>query len=140
MDLTPLRSPAPVHRLTHRPTRRLVAGLALAAFALGACGGADTESAASGGSSTLTVEAGDLYYEPSSLAASAGAIEVTLDNVGAIEHDFVIEEAGDLDAVGMVGAGDTGSGTIELEAGTYTVYCSVPGHRAGGMEATLEVS
>ncbi|MCC5950054.1 MAG: cupredoxin domain-containing protein [Nitriliruptoraceae bacterium] len=135
---------------SHQPTRplhrrlagrRAVAGLAVAALALAACGGGDTaEPATSGGSSTLSVEAGDLYYEPSSLTTSAGTIEVTLDNVGAIEHDLIVEEAGELDAVGMVAPGDTGTGTIELEAGTYTVYCSVPGHRGGGMEATLEVS
>ena len=26
---------------------------------------------------------------------------------------------------------------VELQKGTYTFYCSVPGHRAGGMEGTI---
>jgi plastocyanin len=33
------------------------------------------------------------------------------------------------------------SGKVELVAGqTYTIYCTIPGHRASGMEATITVS
>jgi plastocyanin len=126
------------HTMSPRP-RHLVLGLALA-FGLAACGGdSATDEGAAAASSSIEVEAGDLYYEPDAFSAAAGEITVTLDNVGAIEHDFIIEEAGDLDVVGMVAPGDRATGTVELEAGTYTVYCSVAGHRAAGMEATLDV-
>jgi uncharacterized cupredoxin-like copper-binding protein len=30
--------------------------------------------------------------------------------------------------------------TIKLKPGTYTFYCSVPGHRQAGMEGTLKIS
>jgi plastocyanin len=115
--------------------------LLAASFVLAACGGGDgddTGAADGGGNGVVTIEAGDLYFDPEQASASAGTVEFELVNVGAVEHDLVIEEAGDTEVV-FADAGETATGSIELEAGTYTYYCSIPGHRAA-MEGTLEVS
>jgi len=32
------------------------------------------------------------------------------------------------------------SGKVELKPGTYTIYCTIPGHRQAGMQATITVS
>jgi plastocyanin len=32
------------------------------------------------------------------------------------------------------------TGKVELAAGTYTIYCTIPGHRAAGMQATITVT
>jgi plastocyanin len=33
----------------------------------------------------------------------------------------------------------TDSGKVELKKGDYTIYCTIPGHRAAGMQATITV-
>lgn len=112
--------------------------VAAAVLALTACGGEEAAAPAAGnGGASGEVEAGDMYFDPEQLEAPAGEVEITLVNVGQVEHDFVIEEAGDAEVV-HTDPGETGTGTIELESGTYTFYCSIPGHRSS-MEGILEV-
>ena len=123
--------------------RVLTLSLAVASLALTGCGGdanaADT-AGTSGGSAegVVEIEAGDLYFDPEAVTATAGETEFRLVNSGAVYHDLVVEE---LDHTEIAGAeeGETATGTVELEPGTYTLYCSVPGHRSQ-MEATLTVS
>ncbi len=122
-------------------TTRLAVGAIAVALVIAGCGGGDDAPAdAPAATGEVTVEAGDLFYDPETLSATAGEIEFTLVNIGDAEHDLVIEEVGDVVVIGNIAPGETGTGSIELEAGTYTVYCDVPGHREAGMEATLNVS
>lgn len=122
-----------------------------AVLALGACGGDDDDDATGGddteengdGASSddgITLETTEFAFSPDSITIEAGeAVTVTLENKGAIEHDFTVEELDDLKVV-TVGPAKTASGELTVdEAGEYTIYCSVPGHRAGGMEGTLVV-
>ncbi|QBI20355.1 hypothetical protein ER308_12795 [Egibacter rhizosphaerae] len=101
---------------------------------------ADDE-AADDGEAEETVEfvADDNFYEDLPDSVSAGTVEFVMDNQGAAEHDMVIEELGDEEVVELTPGGETASGTVELEPGEYTLYCSVPGHREAGMEATITV-
>lgn len=123
--------------IRHTTTTVLFA-LALALTACGGDGDGGSSEAVDAGDGTVQIEASDLAFDPVQVSAAAGEIEVELDNVGSAEHDFVVEEAGDVDVVHAM-PGETATGSIELEPGTYTFYCSVPGHREAGMEGTLEV-
>lgn len=121
-------------RTTRTRTLGLLAAVALVALGCGnGDGGGDAER-----SNDLTIEAGDLFYEPEELAASAGEINFTMENTGAVEHDLIIEETDD-QIIGELEPGESASGSVTLEAGTYTLYCAVVGHREAGMEATLDV-
>lgn len=85
----------------------------------------------------LVFVAVDIEFEEAASTAEAGEVTIGLDNQGGALHDVTIEEEGD-ETVAEADGGETDTGTIELEPGTYTYYCSVPGHRAT-MEGTLEV-
>lgn len=82
---------------------------------------------------------GQLAYITKEASAAAGALEVISENESAVPHDIALEGNG-VDAKGeVVQDGGTSSFTVDLGAGTYTFYCTVSGHREGGMEGTLTV-
>lgn len=98
----------------------------------------DDDAAAEAPEGALVFVAVDIDYSEAPDSAEAGELTFFLDNQGGIFHDVAIEEEGDVVVVEADG-GETDTGTIELDAGTYTYYCTVSGHRAAGMEGTLEV-
>ena len=136
-------------------TLAAVAVLGLAALALAACGGSDDSSStaaetsatetstSAGGGETVTFEAdpsGQLAYVETAVTAKAGNDTIEFDNPSSTGHDVVIEdESGGEVAKTDVITDSTTTTTADLQAGTYTFYCSVPGHREAGMEGTLTV-
>jgi nitrite reductase (NO-forming) len=86
----------------------------------------------------VSVELDEMVITPGNLeVAPGGSLEVT--NVGAAPHDLVVEGAD----VGtpMLDPGETATLDLgDLAPGTYTVICTVAGHREAGMEATLTVA
>lgn len=108
-----------------------------AALALAACGGAaDDGGGGEAGSDDPTITATDLAFEPTELSLPAETVDLTLVNEGAAEHDVTVDE---LDLEVYAAPGETTTESVDLEAGTYTFYCSIPGHREAGMEGTLTV-
>lgn len=148
------------------PRRILSIGLlAAATAALAACGsssdtsttaadtGATTTAAAttattdsgSGGSGggTVKIEAdpnGQLAFTETKIEAPAGQDTIDFDNPSTTGHNVQIEDSSGEDVAGTdtITDGKT-STTADLKPGTYTFYCSVPGHREAGMEGTLTV-
>ncbi|HEU4701633.1 MAG TPA: plastocyanin/azurin family copper-binding protein [Conexibacter sp.] len=83
---------------------------------------------------------GQLAYEVSSATATAGALEIDSRNASGTPHDIALEESGRLLGKGeVVSGGGVSRVSVTLRPGRYTFYCSVPGHREGGMEGTLTV-
>jgi plastocyanin len=110
----------------------------------GGAAGAELEEEAagqSGGTLDLTSpEDGSLAFDPESLDASAGPVTIAFTNPAQVSHDVAIERDGEeLAKSDLVSDGDSSEASADLEAGEYTYYCTVPGHREGGMEGTLTV-
>lgn len=117
----------------------IVAGALALAGPVAACGGDDdspTTTAAAGGASSLTVHAKDtLKFDRTSYTATAGDIDVTYVNDGQVGHTLLVKGVDDF----KLQVGGTDHGSVDLEPGTYTLYCDIAGHEGAGMKATLTV-
>jgi plastocyanin len=106
-------------------------------------GGAAKEENGGKAASVLTFEAdpnGELAYSTTKATANAGEVEVQFDNPQALTHDVAIENSNgeEVGATELIASGSD-STTVNLKPGTYTYFCTVPGHREAGMEGTLTV-
>lgn len=114
--------------------------MALTGALLTACGGG----AATGGTSPVAVEPSDAVnatatvtltdnaFSPAEPVVESGSLELI--NDGESPHTFTVEGQ-EVDV--EIDAGGSATAEIDLEPGTYTVFCQF--HRAQGMEATLTV-
>jgi plastocyanin len=82
---------------------------------------------------------GDLEFDKLELEAKAGKVTIAMRNPSPVEHDVSLEGRGVDERGKVVQKGGTSTVTAELDPGEYTFYCSVPGHRQGGMEGALTV-
>lgn len=109
--------------------------------------------APAGPATSVEIEASEFSFDPSDVTVVADTdVAVTLDNVGAVEHNWTVLEAGtsisnesdyDPDTVVAEVEADPGaseSGSLNLAAGSYQVICTIAGHFSAGMEGTLEVT
>lgn len=120
----------------------LTLGLALAGCGGGEEAGSGTAptNGAAGDAGTLQLVGTDgLAFEPEQATVTAGEVTVELTSQPAIEHNIVIEGVLDDQPVVEAAGGETATATVSLEEGSYTFYCSVPGHREAGMQGTVEV-
>lgn len=85
------------------------------------------------------VESGDFAFDTSALQAPSGSVTLTMENPSPVEHNVSLEGAGVDEEGETVGQGGSSTVSAELEPGEYAFYCSVAGHREGGMEGTLTV-
>ena len=89
---------------------------------------------------TLTIPAtAQLAYEADKATAKAGKLTIESPNPSGTPHNIAIEGGG-LDEKGKV-VTNNGVSTISatVKKGEYTFYCSVPGHKEGGMLGKLTV-
>jgi plastocyanin len=104
---------------------------------------APASSPAAGRPTSLALAAnptGLLSYNTKQLAARAGTVTIVMANMSPVEHNVTIAQGTTVLGATPTFTGATKTLTVKLKPGTYTFYCSVPGHRQAGMEGTLTVS
>jgi plastocyanin len=140
-----------------RRASTLIAVALLAVFGLAACGGDDdddgttaaapatTTAPAGGGGGGATVDistpsGSELAFDQKDVTAKAGSVTIDFDNKQSLQHDVKVEDSSgqELGGTDLVSSG-TATATVNLQPGSYTFFCSVPGHREAGMEGTLTV-
>jgi uncharacterized cupredoxin-like copper-binding protein len=90
----------------------------------------------------LSLEAnpeGQLKYNKTSLTAKAGAISISLTNNSPLSHNLTVESSSGAKLATPTFKGGSQTLSLNLQPGTYKFFCTVPGHRAAGMEGTLTV-
>ena len=87
----------------------------------------------------IPVAAAGLAYQFADAKAPAGELRVTSENPQTVPHDIAVEGNGVNEKGEVVQGGGTSEFSANLQAGEYTFFCSVPGHREGGMEGKLTV-
>jgi len=83
---------------------------------------------------------GVLKFDQTSLSAKAGKVTIAFTNASPIPHDVAVAKGSSvLGKTPIFQGGGTKDLALHLTAGTYTFYCTVPGHEQAGMQGTLTV-
>jgi uncharacterized cupredoxin-like copper-binding protein len=70
----------------------------------------------------------------------AGSYAFDVQNDGQAPHDLVVKGAGVDERTKTLNAGESATLKVDLEPGTYELYCSLPGHKQAGMDLKLTVA
>jgi plastocyanin len=71
---------------------------------------------------------------------SPGTYTFVVTNVGKVPHNLVISGPGGTNRTPNIAPGQNAPLTIDLKPGQYDFYCSIPGHKAAGMDQKVTVS
>jgi uncharacterized cupredoxin-like copper-binding protein len=112
--------------------------VAVVAFLLlAACGGAGRPAPAP---LSINLKAEDIKYDATTMTANVGQpVTINIQNTGALEHSFVIDQFNV--KLEHIQAGQSATITFTpTAAGTYAFYCDVAGHKDAGMKGSLTVN
>ena len=125
----------------------LLTALSLVVFVPAGCGSDDNESSSDTSGATTTageqsvdLSATEYAFDPSDLSVdAAGNVAFRVSNHGQQTHALEVEGNGIEEETEDIAPGESGTLTVDLEAGEYEFYCPIDGHRDQGMEGELVV-
>jgi plastocyanin len=103
----------------------------------GGAGGYVAPTGAAVGTVAVQAEA-SIKFNATQYTAPAGIVQINYG--GATGHTLAIQDPKFDGFLLTTDAGGPKAGKVNLTPGNYTIYCTVPGHEAQGMKATITVS
>ena len=110
---------------------------ALAAACLAGCGSAVTV----GADRTLRIAVGEYQLRPNAARMSPGQVTIVVQNLGRLSHDLVVAE-GDhwLGATKPIWPGQSATLTLDLAAGSYSMFSALLSDQSLGAYGTITVT
>jgi manganese oxidase len=112
-------------------------GIVIAATAalasLSGCGGADSNQA---DVPTIDIELGNYVITPDTVTIGTGVVNLHVTNTDGIEHNLTVGGRGTRN----LAPGEEQTVSVDLDVGSYNMWCDVPGHAAMGQKGTLVVA
>ena len=122
-----------------RPTRPILVATALAVALLGAAT-AGVVAHASARVKTVNVTEREYHITLSPKTAAPGTVRFVVKNTGKLSHALELSGPGvKAKRTPLIKPGTSATLTVTLRAGTFTLWCPVPGHAALGMKTSLAV-
>ena len=129
-----------------KPARTIARRTALLALLpsllLAGCGGDNDSSSSDSGSDggKVPVALSDFKIDPSVVPARGpGKLTLSVINSGPSSHALELEGNGVEEKTDTIGTGESATLSVDLQAGTYELYCPIGNHRARGMESKIVV-
>jgi plastocyanin len=131
-------------------SKALIALVVLVPLTFAACGGdddetsatsAETTTAAAGGGAGGTVDISETEFklDPADATVPAGTVTINVTNDGATTHNLEVEGDGVEEITDDLEPGASGKLALDLQPGSYEMYCAIDEHKEQGMEGTLTV-
>ncbi len=85
----------------------------------------------------IVVNGTDLHNGNGDATVPTGMVTFNVKNTGNVTHAFEIQGNGVDEKTGNIDPGGTVNLTVKLAAGTYEVFCPIPGHKEAGMDGKV---
>lgn len=120
-----------LRNITSHRRSRIVALVAVVA-SLAGCGGDSNEADVP----TVDIELGNYTIVPNTVAIGTGVVNLRVTNTDSIEHNLTVGGRGTRN----LAPGQEEVLSVDLDVGTYNMWCDIQGHVALGQTGTLQVA
>lgn len=102
--------------------------------------GSTTLSGGSSNAQQVTVHEIEFKIQLPKTTFAPGTYTFNVNNAGKVPHNLFISGPGVKKGTSNISPGSSASLTVDLQKGQYDFYCSIPGHKAAGMDQKVTVS